>query len=446
MSTVAENQTPALQAKHKTTPIAGSLASVPGYPSKLVIYQLAASKYWWVRYYANGKILRRSTKCEDKKSALSFAETFYEDLIVRQRQGLTVSKRGSVESCATALIKSQASQLLRGEITQITADNTKYRLFKMILPFFRAYDAASVTYDVLEQFLNQLSKAKPKLSTVTINSYMKLVRRVLAEGMRKSILTHLPEFPRVRTTEHPRGYFTVQEYRKLWARARALRGKVYELRKVQSRSGKGETTHYVLKGRSDAGRLIRRVEFSEDLYQLIVFMTNSFIRPTDIKFLQHKHVEVVRNDNVYLRMRLPVTKNHKDPIVTMPKAVEVYERLRVYHTKISGKKTANDYVFSPQYLKRDYALKQLQRQFDVLLHLTGLREGGRGEDRSLYSLRHTCIMFRLMYGEKMDLLTLARNARTTPDMIDRYYAAQLKGEDNVDMLQSRRKRKSSKQA
>jgi hypothetical protein len=39
------------------------------------------------------------------------------------------------------------------------------------------------------------------------------------------------------------------------------------------------------------------------------------------------------------------------------------------------------------------------------------------------------------------LLTLARNARTTPDMIDRYYAAQLKGEDNVDMLQSRRKRK-----
>jgi hypothetical protein len=42
------------------------------------------------------------------------------------------------------------------------------------------------------------------------------------------------------------------------------------------------------------------------------------------------------------------------------------------------------------------------------------------------------------------LLTLARNARTTPDMIDRYYAAQLKGEDNVDMLQSRRKRKNKR--
>jgi len=442
MSDAAKNQTSAQQSKHKTTPIAGSLTPVPGYPSKLVIYQLAASKYWWVRYYAHSKILRRSTKCEDKRAALAFAKSFYEDLIVRQRQGLAVSKRGSVEACATALIKTQASQLSRGEITQITHDNTKYRLFKTVLPFFRNYDAAAVNYELLEEFLAQLSKATPKLSTVTISAYMKLVKRVLSEGLRKGMLTHLPQFPRVRVTEQPRGYFTVGEYHQLWAKARALRGKVYELRKVPNRSGKGETTQYVLKGRSEAGRLIRRVEITEELYQLIVFMANSFIRPTDIKLLQHKHVEVVRHDNVYLRLRLPASKRHKDPIVTMPKAVEVYERLKAYNTEQHDKQTGNDYVFSPQYLERGYALKQMQRQFDVLLHVTDLRSGGRGEDRSLYSLRHTCIMFRLMYGQRMDVITLARNARTSPEMIDRFYAAQLKGEDNVDMLQSRRKRKS----
>jgi len=441
MSELAIIQTSAQKNRHKTTPVAGSLSPVPGYPSKLVIYQLAASKYWWVRYYSNSKILRRSTKCEDKKGALAFAKGFYEDLIVRQRQGLAVSKRGSFEACAAALMKTQASQLSRGEITKITADNTKYRLFGTVLPFFRKYDAAAVNYELLEEFLGQLSKNTPKLSTVTISAYMKLVKRVLSEGMRKGMLTHLPQFPRVRVTEQPRGHFTVNEYRRLWSKARALRGKVYELRKVPSRSGKGEITQYVLKGRSEAGRLIRRVEITEELYQLIVFMTNSFIRPTDIKVLQHKHVEAVRNDNVYLRLRLPMTKRHKDPIVTMPKAVEVYGRLKAHNTEKHGKQSANDYVFSPQYLERGYALKQLQRQFDVLLHLTDLREGGRGEDRSLYSLRHTCIMFRLMYGERMDVVTLARNARTSPEMIDRFYAAQLKGEDNVDMLQSRRKRK-----
>ena len=85
-----------------------------------------------------------------------------------------------------------------------------------------------------------------------------------------------------------------------------------------------------------------------------------------------------------------------------------------------------NYVFLPQYhSNRDYALKQLQRQFDILLWSTGLRNNVQGEDRSLYSLRHTCIMYRLMYGEGKDLLTLARNARTSPEMIDRFYASHL---------------------
>ena len=72
---------------------------------------------------------------------------------------------------------------------------------------------------------------------------------------------------------------------------------------------------------------------------------------------------------------------------------------------------------------------------------TNLSKAAKGEDRTMYSLRHTCIMYRLLYGEKMDVITLARNARTSPEMIDRFYAAQLKGEDGVGMLQSRRKRK-----
>lgn len=441
VSEIQKTQTAALQARHKTTPIAGTVTAVPSYPSKLVIYQLAASKYWWVRYYANGKILRRTTKCEEKSKALTVAKHFYEDLIVKQRQGLAISKAASFESCAASFIKSQASQLARGEITKITHDNAKYRLFKTVIPFFRKYDAAAVNYDAMEGFLQSLSTQKPKLSTPTISAYMKLARRVLNEGLRRGMLTHLPQMPAVRSNDKPRGHFTTAEYRKLWARARALRGKTYEIRKVPGRSGKGEVTQYMEASKKNKGRLIRRIAMSEDLYQLIVFMTNSFIRPTDIKNLQHKHVEIVRNDNVYLRLRLPASKRHKDPIVTMPKAVEVYERLRAHHTKLYGKLKADDYVFSPQYLPRGYALKQFQRQFDVLMHLTDMRKGGRGEDRTLYSLRHTCIMFRLMYGEKMDVITLSRNARTSPEMIDRFYASQLKGEDNVDMIQSKRKRK-----
>ena len=59
---------------HRTTPLAASITGVAGYPSKLVIYQLRASRFWWVRYYAHGKILRKSTKAEQKAPALAFAK------------------------------------------------------------------------------------------------------------------------------------------------------------------------------------------------------------------------------------------------------------------------------------------------------------------------------------------------------------------------------------
>jgi hypothetical protein len=48
-------------------------------------------------------------------------------------------------------------------------------------------------------------------------------------------------------------------------------------------------------------------------------------------------------------------------------------------------------------------------------------------------------MFRLLYGQAIDTLTLARNARTSPEMIDRFYAAPLQGEMNIDKLQSKRR-------
>jgi hypothetical protein len=127
----------------------------------------------------------------------------------------------------------------------------------------------------------------------------------------------------------------------------------------------------------------------------------------------------------------------------MKMAVEVYERL-TEHNKAQGRGvSADDYVFYPQYSNRGYALKLLQQQFDILLRELELEQGVKGGKRTIYSLRHTGIMFRLMYGEKMDYVTLARNARTSAEMIDRFYASQLESEQNIDLIQSRRRRKSA---
>jgi hypothetical protein len=88
----------------------------------------------------------------------------------------------------------------------------------------------------------------------------------------------------------------------------------------------------------------------------------------------------------------------------------------------------------PNQPKRDVALTELQKQMAIVLEGCGLHKGRRDEDRSLYSLRHTCIMYRLLYGEGLDLLTLAR---TSPEIIDRFYAPHLSAEMNIGFLKSK---------
>jgi hypothetical protein len=43
-----------------------------------------------------------------------------------------------------------------------------------------------------------------------------------------------------------------------------------------------------------------------------------------------------------------------------------------------------------------------------------------------------------LYGKGIDLLTLARNARTSVQMIEQFYASNLTAEMNIGLLQSKR--------
>ncbi len=56
-------------------------------------------------------------------------------------------------------------------------------------------------------------------------------------------------------------------------------------------------------------------------------MVDRFVRPGDIKNLQHRHVTIVRQRHTYLRLNRPESKLHDKPIVTMAAAVPVYEHL-----------------------------------------------------------------------------------------------------------------------
>jgi len=120
MSSADEKKPAPAKAKHRTTPIAASITPVPNFPKMLVIYQLAASPFWWVRYYTDGKILRRSTKTADKKKAFAAAKDFYGEINSKKYLGLslTTSKNTSFAHCAFAAMEMQSARVLRRELTK----------------------------------------------------------------------------------------------------------------------------------------------------------------------------------------------------------------------------------------------------------------------------------------------------------------------------------------
>ncbi len=493
--------------RHRASAIPETISYVPDYPKKLYIYKNEASRFYWVRYYAEKRILRSSTKTENKREALEAAKAFYDDVRFRIATGKKLGKKSSFAYCAKDWLSQQKARVSTKSLSNETYKQYEYRLNKFILPFLGDYELSEIDYQTLNQFLTYVSSTDSKLSVATVKMYLGIAGQIMTHAEKLNLIARAPHLPKVKVKTNARGYFTVAEYRKLWARARAMRGKGFQYRKLTEEQAKdngyGDQTLVITEaGTSKLGRFIKRVDITDDLYQLIVFMINSFVRPTDIKNMQHKHVEIVERDHTYLYLRLPPSKNKKDPIITMPKAVEVYRRHKANYAEIEAQERAShkeklaifkaenkefseaeieerlktekltqrehksltaklnlykklmagpvsytaseDYVFMPEFKDRKTALKNIQNQFDVLLSQLNLRISANGEERSMYSLRHTCITYRYMYGEKVDLLVLARNARTSPEMIDKHYASKFSAVHNISILQSRKKKNHKK--
>lgn len=188
-----------------------------------------------------------------------------------------------------------------------------------------------------------------------------------------------------------------------------------------------------------AGQALRRVVITEDLIYHFPFMIYSFIRPSpsDLKTMQNMHVEIRRGEHGdYLYLPIPQSKKHDKPINSMPRAAIAYRQLLDYQLQ-RGYGAESDYLFMPEHSNRQTAYRTLARQFDVVLNATSLRVGKDGGQRTLYSLRLRAIMYRLIFGGDINLLTLARNARTSVAMNERFYAAQLEGQLIVHQLHQR---------
>jgi hypothetical protein len=329
---------------------------------------------------------------------------------------------------ARKLVEQESQRLARGEICTASVGVLRNRLDAHVLPHFGAMEVGQIKTRDLDAFVQRLSSHA--LSSNTLSQYMVVMRKLLKLARREELLAELPEMPRIKLVTKSRSMLNVSEYRCLIQTARRLSRQQREAPK--HKDSDGERDRFWVQP--------RHLILPPDLAWVISFMVNSFVRPSDIKFLQHQHVTVVRGEHLYLRLNLPETKRHDKPIVTLRPAVRVYESIQARAREI-GKDAPQDYVFLPDVKDRQYALALLGFWLKWIMREAGIaRVDALGHARTLYSLRHTAIMYRLLYGQGIDMLTLARNARTSVDMIERFYASTLSGEMNVGMLQSKRQR------
>jgi hypothetical protein len=71
-----------------------------------------------------------------------------------------------------------------------------------------------------------------------------------------------------------------------------------------------------------------------------------------------------------------------------------------------------------------------------VLEQARLKRDKQGGVRTLYFLRHTALMRRLLHGDKIDIFMLAKNALTSVDQLERFYLSHAESRTKIKELQS----------
>jgi integrase len=270
-------------------------------------------------------------------------------------------------------------------------------------------------------------KAKPPARS-TLHDEVVTLRMVLKTAIRHGWLEHLPDLtPPYRTqgkiTHRP--WFSPEEYKQLYEAARAYAKEPFR-------------SH--LKWNA------------EQVYDFVLFMANTGLRPDEAFNLQHRDVTIAEGEDKQELLEIEVRgKRGVGHCKSMPGAVRVYQRLlarakpvqvesrreRQYRRRTGGDApvpsapeypAATDLVFPGNHIKL----------FNNLLARTGLKLDRDGKARTAYSLRHTYICMRLMEGA--DIYQVAKNCRTSVEMIEKHYAIHLKNTLDATAINVMRKR------
>ena len=392
--------------KFRTTPLRNTIANITGLPASAIVYKCAASSYWQFRVFLEGTQRKRSTKEVELLKAKDAAKVIYAEMLLSVHAGETKAKPSSVKTLqviANSLWTKNETRTKNGELNKQKVKNDQYVYERHIKPFFANTDVKKIDTDMLDDFKTYLANKDRQPSTQV--SYINIVMALLKQAQIKKYVTHVPLKPKVRVEDEARGYFDDADYEKLIKTAKAAVGQKYEFK-------------------SKDGVAYRRITITAELPLLIDFMVNTYVRPTDIAVLRHKHVHEVELQGIkFIELRHPPTKRHKNDMLGSEQSWLSYQLVKSYQGKHSTA-ADQDFVFEPEMTNRETALDKLATQFTAVLEMANLRRDDEGKPRTMYSLRHTAIVRSIHKGLPIELI--AANSRTSSEMIRRFYGSHVK--------------------
>ena len=373
----------------------------------VAIYKTHASPFWNARIRDNSthKYVVRSTKESSRLKARLVAEEFAADLTSRRK---AVPREFSFKHFATRFMEKGRRLAESGErnanyirTARLSLDNDAWGLMR----HFAERDVRELRTRDYFEFMNSLARKRPDLSASTRNTLSATFRNVLKVARDEGVIDGIPATPRTRQKDNPRAFFRFHPlvpkerdaYRKLLDAAREMAAE---------------------------GVTIRGVTVTDELYDLILFVAHSFVRPTitELYAIRHNDVEVAEEPK---RLLVTIRKGKTGfrTANTMPGAVSVYERIRRRYPDAKGE----DYLFLPHYPNRSTASRIFQRQFHAAMDRADVRHDPfTGTEHTVYSLRHTAICMRIILSEgRVNIFNLAKNAGTSVEQIERFYARNL---------------------
>ena len=375
----------------------------------LAIYKVAASPYYRVRLWipSTGKRIVRTTKCSSRVEAISAAEEFMNSLGTR---GI-LDETPETKTFAYFANKIIAQEQAKGQRNELSARNWKTTKFYLnhdvwgLLKRFSKTDVRQIRTPDYHQYMDWVQEQDKTLAPATLNYIASTFSKVLKLAHKEGIIESLPATPRFKRKDNPRAFF--------WFHP--LVSKEYDEYKLLLRTAKEMAEEQVR---------VRDTVITTELYDFILFMTHSFLRPTESEIygLTHKDITVA-NDPRRLIINVKQGKTGHRIANTMPYAVNVYERI----CDRQENRARDDYIFLPEYKNRSTAKQIIQRQFNAVLARMNLKNDPHTNSvHTVYSLRHQAICMRLILSEgKVNIYNLAKNAGTSVSQIERFYSKNL---------------------